>query len=104
MRLSAYARGLKEPEKSRYEEKVRLCGFVDPLDLNEAEVKCDVNLLPRVDFTDINEDYLVYATSFLTREQLKALEAHNYLTSGWVQLSYRASKHSPTTEWSSLAR
>nr|XP_054925241.1 uncharacterized protein LOC126529597 isoform X2 [Dermacentor andersoni] len=87
MRLSAYARGLKEPEKSRYEQKVRLCGGVDPLDLNESEVKCDVNLLPRVDFTDI-KDYLVHATSFITREQLKsykALEAHNYLTSGWVQ-------------------
>ncbi|XP_075556867.1 uncharacterized protein LOC142588943 [Dermacentor variabilis] len=87
MRLSAYARGLKEPEKSRYEEKVRLCGGFDPLDLNEAEVKCDVNLLPRVDFTDI-KGYLVHATSFITREQLKsykALEARNYLTSGWVQ-------------------
>lgn len=87
MRLSAYARGLKEPEKLRYEEKVPLCGGVDPLDLNEAEVKCDVNLLPRVDFTDI-KDYLVHATSFITREQLKsykALEAHNYLTSGWVK-------------------
>ncbi|XP_077492150.1 uncharacterized protein LOC144103258 [Amblyomma americanum] len=34
------------------------------------------------------KNYLVHETSFITREQLKsynALEAHNYLTSGWVQ-------------------
>lgn len=64
-----------------------MCGGIDPLDLRDDEVRRDVDLLPRVDFTDI-KDYLVHATSFATREQLKAykaMEAHNDLTSGWVQ-------------------
>lgn len=46
----------------------------------------NTSVLPQAQFTD-TKDYLVHSTSFLTREQLKAfksLEAHNYLTSGWV--------------------
>ncbi|XP_049519692.1 uncharacterized protein LOC125944013 [Dermacentor silvarum] len=87
MRLSAYAHDLRGPEKRRYEEKVHLCSGVDPYDYDGDEAVCDVNLLPRVEFTDI-KDYLVHGTSFVTREDLKAyksMEAHNYVTSGWVQ-------------------
>lgn len=90
VRLSAYARELKEPERSRYIAKVRLCDGADPLDFQENEVRRDISLFPRVDFTDI-KDYLVHATSFATREELKAykaMESHNYLTSGWVQEPY----------------
>ncbi|KAH6936004.1 hypothetical protein HPB50_012377 [Hyalomma asiaticum] len=87
MDLSAYARGLDKPARLRYLEKVRLCGDVDPLELQDAELQRDVEVLPRVEFTDI-KDYLVHATSFVSREQLKAyksMDGHNYLTSGWVQ-------------------
>ncbi|KAH7936866.1 hypothetical protein HPB49_005888 [Dermacentor silvarum] len=87
MHLSAYARGLDKRERLRYEEKVRLCGGVDPLELKDAELQRVVGLLPRVDFTDI-KGYLVHGTSFVSREQLKlykSMEGHNYLTSGWVQ-------------------
>ncbi|KAH7970288.1 hypothetical protein HPB49_002263 [Dermacentor silvarum] len=58
MHFSAYARGLDKPERLRYEEKVRLCGGVDPLELKDAELQRDVGLLPRVDFTDI-KDYIL---------------------------------------------
>lgn len=87
MRLSAYARDLRGAEKRRYLEKVAQCGGVDPYDYGAGDAALDVTLLPRVEFTDI-KDYLVHATSFATREALKAyksMEGHNYLTSGWVQ-------------------
>ncbi|KAH8018384.1 hypothetical protein HPB51_003956 [Rhipicephalus microplus] len=64
---------------------MRLCVGVDPLELQDAER--DVELLPRVDFPDI-KGYLVQATSFVSRKQLKAyksMDGQNYLTSGWVQ-------------------
>ncbi|KAM7307962.1 uncharacterized protein ISCGN_011597 [Ixodes scapularis] len=63
-----------------------MCGSVDPLLLDDGDTLVDVNLYPRVETTDI-KDYLVNGTSFYSREQFKAsmsLEAHNYLTSGWV--------------------
>ncbi|KAH9380660.1 hypothetical protein HPB48_015870 [Haemaphysalis longicornis] len=87
MRLSAYARDLRGAEKRRYLEKVAQCGGVDPYDYGAGDAALDMTLLPRVEFTDI-KDYLVHATSFTTREALKAyksMEGHNYLTSGWVQ-------------------
>lgn len=87
MRLSAYARDLRGAEKRRYLEKVAQCGGVDPYDYGAGDAALDMTLLPRVEFTDI-KDYLVHATSFATREALKAyksMEGHNYLTSGWVQ-------------------
>lgn len=87
MDLSAYARGLDKAARLRYLEKVCLCGGVDPLELEDAELQRDVEVLPRVEFTDI-KDYLVHTTSFVSREQLKAyksMDGHNYLTSGWVQ-------------------
>ncbi|KAH6935728.1 hypothetical protein HPB50_008669 [Hyalomma asiaticum] len=46
----------------------------------------DVDLRPRIDSSDIH-DFLVLRTSFITREPLKskkALEGHNFVTSGWV--------------------
>ncbi|KAH6919381.1 hypothetical protein HPB50_029626 [Hyalomma asiaticum] len=46
-----------------------------------------MDLWPRVDSSDIHE-FLVRRTSFITREQLKsrkALEGHNFVTSGWVR-------------------
>ncbi|KAH7931838.1 hypothetical protein HPB52_025235 [Rhipicephalus sanguineus] len=67
MDLSAYARGLDKPARLRYLEKVRLCGGVDPLELQDAELQRDIELLPRVDFTDI-KDYLVHSTSFVSRK------------------------------------
>lgn len=86
-RLSAYASNLDAGAKKRYEEKVAMCGGVDPLLLVDADLCTDAALLPTVEDSDI-KDYLVHATSFVTHEQFKAtksLGAHNYLTSGFVQ-------------------
>lgn len=84
--LGAYAASLTGRVRARYEQKVAMCGSVDPLLLDDGDTLVDVNLYPRVETTDI-KDYLVNGTSFYSREQFKAsksLEAHNYLTSGWV--------------------
>uniref|UniRef100_A0A224Z0X7 Inhibitor of growth protein 3 n=1 Tax=Rhipicephalus zambeziensis TaxID=60191 RepID=A0A224Z0X7_9ACAR len=87
VRLSAYAEKLDADAKQRYKDKVILCGGVDPLILTSKEASFDIDLVPKVELSDI-KDYLVHTTSFVTHEQLKAkksLEAHNYLTSGFVK-------------------
>lgn len=63
-----------------------MCG-ADPFALLPTDFVSDCKLWPRVEMTDI-QDYLILKTSFVTRKQLKAyksMDAHNYLTSGWVQ-------------------
>lgn len=85
--LSEYARKLPASVRSRYEEKVLMCGGKDPLSLSVDETVADTSAYPKVEECDV-KDYLVGKTSFITREQFKAhksLESHNYLTSGWVQ-------------------
>lgn len=85
--LSAYALELDAAAKKRYEHKVSLCGGVDPYLLADDDLKFEECMIPKVEGCDV-KDYLVHATSFVTHEQLKAhksMEAHNYLTSGFVQ-------------------
>lgn len=84
--FSAYVQNLDETAKLRYLE-LKLCGGVDLLLLRTDELRFDVDLVPRVEISDI-KDYLVHATSYITHEEMKgkrSLEAHNYLTSGFVQ-------------------
>ncbi|XP_049524012.1 uncharacterized protein LOC125945767 [Dermacentor silvarum] len=72
----------------RYEEKVRMCDGMDPYTLRPGvDTTMDVNVFPEVTHGDI-VNYLVYSSSFVTREEMKAfisMEAHNYFTSGWVR-------------------
>ncbi|KAH7968999.1 hypothetical protein HPB52_013581 [Rhipicephalus sanguineus] len=85
--FSAYVQNLDETAKLRYLDKLKLCGGVDLLLLRTDELRFDVDLVPRVEISDI-KDYLVHATSYITHEEMKgkkSLEAHNYLTSGFVQ-------------------
>ncbi|KAH7948184.1 hypothetical protein HPB52_019123 [Rhipicephalus sanguineus] len=86
-RLSVYAEKLDANAKQRYADKVALCGGVDPLILTSKEAAFDIELVPKVELSDI-KDYLVHASSFVTHEQLKAkksLEDHKFLTSGFLQ-------------------
>lgn len=81
--LSEYALRLTETARSRYEEKVRLAGGVDPFTFAEAQTAADILKYPKDEYVDI-KDSLVDSTSFITREQFKAhkaLESHNYATS-----------------------
>ncbi|KAG0444021.1 hypothetical protein HPB47_014272 [Ixodes persulcatus] len=87
LELSEYGKSLPACVQSRYAEKVMLCGGRDPLLFTLDETSTDHDLYPKVQDVDI-KDYLVGKTNFITREQFKAhkaLEAHNFLTSGWVQ-------------------
>ncbi|KAH9381846.1 hypothetical protein HPB48_020007 [Haemaphysalis longicornis] len=86
MRLRAYAQCLSAVDRDRYFTKVRRCGGVDPLALRDDELTDDVWKLPSVDRADTSY-YVIYSTSFITREQLKSytsLESHTYLMSGFV--------------------
>ncbi|KAH8032999.1 hypothetical protein HPB51_004923 [Rhipicephalus microplus] len=59
----------------------------DPFDFSSDEAVCDVKCYSRIELTDI-KDHLVGGTSFATRDELKdykSMDAHNYVTSGWVQ-------------------
>ncbi|KAK8767266.1 hypothetical protein V5799_005952 [Amblyomma americanum] len=81
-----YVSTLCPKDRAHYEEKTNQCG-VDPFTLRADDCTVDFNLWPSVDIADINE-FLVLRTSFVTRQQLKAikaLEGHNFLTSGWVR-------------------
>ncbi|KAH6935592.1 hypothetical protein HPB50_007003 [Hyalomma asiaticum] len=83
---SPYARSLDDAARKRYIEKLKLCGDVDPLLLGRDKLHFDVELVPRVEISDIKD--LVHATCYIMHEQMKArksLEAHNYLASGFVQ-------------------
>ncbi|KAG0440205.1 hypothetical protein HPB47_016374 [Ixodes persulcatus] len=85
--LSEYGASLRAFARSRYVEKVRLSGGTDPLLFDDDDTVMEHDLYSKVQDIDI-KDYLVGKTSFITREQFKAhkaLEAHNYVTSRWVQ-------------------
>lgn len=76
------------PARVRYKEKIQLCENVDPYTLRLGmDTSTDASLLPSVAHGDI-VSYLVFSTSFVTLDQMKAyksLESHNYFTSGWVK-------------------
>ena len=87
--LSSYAEGLTGQAKTRYEEKLRLTGFIDPFLLPTTQGRSllinSVNL-PPVEASDIVA-YLVL-TSFLTTKQSKvhkSLEAYNQFLNCWVK-------------------
>lgn len=84
---TSYHNELQGEERRRYEAKIAMCGGLDPFTLKATDLKKDWKLWPQLDAGDII-DYLVRKTSYLTRKEMKAyksLEAHNYLTSGWVK-------------------
>ncbi|KAH8009826.1 hypothetical protein HPB51_020174 [Rhipicephalus microplus] len=92
-----YAATLCQKDCERYEEKTRLCGGLDPFTLVAADFVSDMDLWLRVDSTNIFE-FLVLRTSFTTRDQLKsrkALEGHNFVTSGWVREPWIKSPPTP---------
>lgn len=85
---AGYYSGLIGSVRLRYEEKVQLCDGNDPYELRPGVDTCaDLSGFPEVTHGDI-VTYLVFAASFVTLEQMKAykaLESHNYFTSGWVK-------------------
>ncbi|XP_077548335.1 uncharacterized protein LOC144161556 [Haemaphysalis longicornis] len=79
--------GLVGPTRARYEEKVNMCDGVDPYTLCAGtDTTADVELLPVTTHADI-VNYLVLSTNYVSLAEMKAykaLEAHNYFTSGRV--------------------
>lgn len=83
----SYFAGLVGPTRARYEEKVTMCDGVDPYTLCAGtDTAADVELLPVTTHADI-VNYLVLSTNYVSLAEMKAykaLEAHNYFTSGRV--------------------
>lgn len=67
MLLSEYAQKLPASVRSRYEEKVLMCGGKDPLSLSDDETVTDTSAYPKVEECDV-KDNLVGKTSFITLE------------------------------------
>lgn len=72
----------------RYEDKLKLCDDIDPYTLRPGvDTSADVSGFPEISHGDI-VTYLVFSANFVTLENMKAykaLESHNYFTSGWVK-------------------
>ena len=85
IQYSDYFAGLEGPAKSRYQEKLTVCGF-DPYALRKSDFSENIELLPNVQYPDI-VNYLVLQTSWATQTQMKAyksMDAHNFFVPGWV--------------------
>jgi len=81
----------------RYEAKVRVCKNVDPYELPEAECSSDISLWPKISDVD-RIDYFVYRMKFCSKESMKALkaiDAHNFFTSGHVSPNLLVKEVSP---------
>ncbi|KAG0435008.1 hypothetical protein HPB47_018736 [Ixodes persulcatus] len=76
------------PTRARYESKVKICDGVDPYTLRVgADTFPHADLLPAMTHVYII-NYLVLSTNYVSLQQMKAfkaLDAHNYFTSGWVK-------------------
>ena len=85
IQYSDYFADLEGPAKSRYQEKITVCGF-DPYALRKSDFSENIELLPNVQYPDI-VNYLVLQTSWATQTQMKAyksMDAYNFFVSGWV--------------------
>ncbi|KAH8026294.1 hypothetical protein HPB51_019126 [Rhipicephalus microplus] len=64
-----------------------LAADIDPFNLCSDEVVCDVKYYSHIELTDV-KNHPVGCESFATRDKFKAsklVDAHNYVTGGWVQ-------------------
>jgi len=52
LQYSDYFAGLEGPAKSRYQEKITVCGF-DPYALRKSDFSETIELLPKVQYPDI---------------------------------------------------
>ncbi|XP_077521348.1 uncharacterized protein LOC144132437 [Amblyomma americanum] len=75
-------------EVVRLPDKLKLCDDIDPYTLRPGvDTSADVSGFPEISHGDI-VTYLVFSANFVTLENMKAykaLESHNYFTSGWVK-------------------
>ena len=89
--FSKYYSELEGEAKSRYEQKVRMIGLVDPYFLLEnspssSSLSVEWYEWPDIAYVDIY-NFLINTTSYCTHEQLKAyksLDGYNFFVNGWV--------------------
>ena len=83
-----YYSELEGEAKSRYEQKIRMNGLVDPYYRVESGTSSSFSSVewPEVTYADIY-NFLINTTSYCTHEQLKAyksLDGYNFFVNGWV--------------------
>ena len=91
IQYSRYYSELEGEAKSRYEQKVKMIGLVDPycsLESGNSSSSSSVEWYewPDVTYADIY-NFLINTTSYCTHEQLKAyksLDGYNFFVNGWV--------------------
>ena len=89
LELSDYFYTLEANARSRYIQKTKLCGGIDPYCLKKSDFSYNHDDFPSITFPDIS-NYLALSTSHYTTctKQMKAfksLEAYNFFVSGWVK-------------------
>ena len=91
IQYSGYYNELEGEAKSRYEQKVKMLGRVDPYchlesSTNSSSSSVEWYEWPEVTYADIY-NFLINTTSYCTHEQLKAfksLDGYNFFVNGWV--------------------
>jgi len=81
-----YSKTLAGFDAKSYQDKIQLCGGLDPYESDPKDYSENPKQLPEVVREDLI-NYLVLGTEKYTLKEMKchkALEAHNYVTSGWV--------------------
>jgi len=82
-----YERTLAGHDAELYEEKIDFCGGVDPYETDMSEFSENKDHFPDVVREDLIKHLCLGVKKLCTLEQLKchkALQAHNYVTSGFV--------------------
>ena len=80
--LSTYAKCLSVDHRKRYIEKISKLNLIDPYDMKKTGFDYGMDLLPKVVYSDV-VNYLLFAPSPCTTEQLKCFESiNNYFVSG----------------------
>ncbi|XP_067122718.1 uncharacterized protein [Centruroides vittatus] len=84
--LPGYAADLKDNDMIEYKKKISFIGW-DPYEMKPTDFSSnDLTTWPTIEHGDI-VNYLVLTTNAVTLDQMKAyksLDAHNYLTSGFI--------------------
>lgn len=73
--------------KNRYEEKIRLCGGIDPYSIKQKDLSLVSKDFPVITVMDI-ANYMIDSISTYTKLSFKAyksLEAYKFFESGFVQ-------------------
>lgn len=96
-KINLYYTTISGVVKDRYDEKMKICGGIDPYMIKSNELSEDPNDFPKISMEDI-ENYMIHTVSPFTNKfynNYKGTEAHSFFESGFVlQMGSKKSKDS----------